>query len=43
MDFIAEFIEMIYAYLTGLVSLVIPLLAIYLIMRIVSQYIIGDK
>lgn len=43
MDYVAEFVNMIYATLTGLVPLIVPVIVIYLIFRIIAKFIVGEN
>lgn len=43
MDYVAEYVNMIYATLTGLVPLIVPILVIYLLFRIIAKFIVGEN
>lgn len=43
MDYASVYIDLLYALMTGLVPLIVPVIAIYLIFRIIAKFIIGDK
>ena len=43
MDYVAEYVNMIYATLTGLVPLIVPVIATYLVFRILAKFIIGKN